>query len=209
MAEAGAWPSIREHGLCSTEALLDLFGIDGKQRTLLLETRRPRIVAIEHPAYGTAQIRDNKPLKDSVLEKCLNDMTVPEWYAHLNSRVFFWVTEKRLADLLSARAYRNRAHDVITVDTRRLLDSHLANVTLASFNTGSTIYASNAPARGSETFQSVAAYNADSTRTGRLRRPVIELTVSYAIPNIEDVAVRAERREHDRSSTPLWLRPEP
>lgn len=203
MAEAEAWLSIQKHGLRSTEALLDLFEIRGEQRAQILEARRPQIVPITHPIHGTALIRDNKPLKDSFLENCLTDMTVPQWYADLNGKVFFWVTEERLDELLSARAYRNRAHDVITVDTRRLIDAHLADVTLASFNTGATIYP-NAPPRGSETFQPVASYDGDTTRANRLRRPVVELTVNRIVADIEAVAIRAERREHGKPPQLLW-----
>jgi hypothetical protein len=205
MAEAGAWPSIQKHGLRSTQALLDLFEIEEPQRSEILETRRPQIIPIAHPTHGTALIRDNKPLKDSFLAKCLTDMTIPDWYAHLNGKVFFWVTETRLNELLAARAYRNRAHDVITIDTRRLLDAHLADVTLASFNTGATLYP-NAPDRGSETFQTIPEYQGDTTRTNKLRRPVVELTVNYSVPNIEAVAIRAERREHDKLKQVLWRR---
>jgi len=32
MAERGSWPSIREHGLLSTSALLDLYGKQGAER---------------------------------------------------------------------------------------------------------------------------------------------------------------------------------
>lgn len=204
MAEAGAWPSIQEHGLRSTQALLDLFEIEGERRAELLCTRRPQIVTITHPVHGSAQIRDNKPLKDSFLEACLTDLTVPEWYALLNSRVFFWVTEERLDDLLGARAYKDRPHDVITVDTGRLLDTHHASITVAGFNTGATIYP-NAPARGSETFQAIAAYDGERTpRIKRLKTPVVELTVDYAVPSVEAVAIRAERRENGKASKLLW-----
>ena len=106
MAEAGAWPSIQKHGLRSTQALLDLFEIEEPQRSEILETRRPQIIPIAHPTHGTALIRDNKPLKDSFLAKCLTDMTIPDWYAHLNGKVFFWVTETRLNELLAARDAR-------------------------------------------------------------------------------------------------------
>jgi uncharacterized protein DUF7002 len=204
MAEAGTWASIQRHGLRSTQALLDLFEISGDRRTELLDTRRPQMVPLTHPTHGAAQIRDNKPLKDSFLETCLTDMTRSEWYAHLNSRVFFWVTERRLADLLAARAYKNRPHDVITVDTRRLIEMHAVDITVASFNTGSTIYP-NAPARGSETFQTIAMYDAARTpRSKRLRTPIVELTVDYAVADVGAVAIRAERRENGKTPILLW-----
>ena len=49
MAEAGSWDGIRERGLLSTTALLDLFEINGARRLELKSARRPASVAITHP----------------------------------------------------------------------------------------------------------------------------------------------------------------
>ena len=35
MAECGSWPSIRRHGLLSTSALLDLYGVQGAERDVI------------------------------------------------------------------------------------------------------------------------------------------------------------------------------
>ena len=40
MANIGSWPSIRLHGLLSTRALVDLYGIDGDLRERILRSRR-------------------------------------------------------------------------------------------------------------------------------------------------------------------------
>lgn len=108
MAESGSWESIREHGLLSTTALLDLFEVEGQERLAIESARRPEIVQLEHPEYGVALVRDNKPMQEKALERCLHGMTPREWYEHLNWRVFFWVEQKRLLKLLGARAYRDR-----------------------------------------------------------------------------------------------------
>lgn len=62
MAEVKSWLSISRHGLLSTTALLDLLDVAGKQRILLESTRRPDSVALRHPQYGSAVLRDQKPL---------------------------------------------------------------------------------------------------------------------------------------------------
>ena len=41
MAESGSWESIRECGLLSTSALLDLFEVEGGERITIESTRRP------------------------------------------------------------------------------------------------------------------------------------------------------------------------
>jgi hypothetical protein len=71
MAEEGSWPSIREHGLLSTTALLDLFEVPDEERYALEACRRPDSVAIHHPVHGTAWIRDNKPINETVLRRTL------------------------------------------------------------------------------------------------------------------------------------------
>ena len=61
MAEAGSWPSIRERGLLSTSALLDLHGVAGEAREAIEARRRPAAVAL---APGVT-VRDNGPLNEA------------------------------------------------------------------------------------------------------------------------------------------------
>ncbi len=85
--EAGSSAGIRQHGLLSTSALLDLFEIDGDLRAALDSARRPESVTIAHPVHGTAVVRDQIPLREGPLAKCLVGMTPVEWYRELNRRV--------------------------------------------------------------------------------------------------------------------------
>src|SRR5438105_1634732 len=140
MAEVDSWPSIQRHGLLSTSALLDLFQMSGPERDAIESQRRPESVTIRHPRFGTAVIRDQKPLRDEALKGCLRGMTVPDWYCTLNSKVFFWLTQARLETFLTARAYRSSDHVVITVDTARLIDQHLDRLRLSTINSGATLY---------------------------------------------------------------------
>ncbi len=202
MAEEGSWPSIQRHGLLSTTALLDRYDITGARRFELESNRRPELSKIDSPRFGPATIRDNKPLREQHLH--LDGLTPQQWYELLNRKVFFWVDRQRLQTFLRARPYRTRAHDVLTVDTAKLLDRQLSAVTLAPINTGSTLYPS-APRRGLDTFTAIADYDWEAMRRRRGRaNAVVELTVDYAVPDITAVASTVERLAEDGSSRALW-----
>lgn len=191
MAEAHTWPSISQHGLLSTTALLDLFEIDGPARRAIESTRRATLIQIKHPLYGAAVIRDQIPLRENSLTDCLTGMTAQEWYETLNRKVFFWLTRDRLLKLLSAKAYREREHCVIIVDTGRLVHQHLRRVTLSPINSGSTLY--KPQARGHTTFLSVKEYPFEERRKSRsVQNAVAELAVDYSVPDIGQLAVRVE-----------------
>jgi hypothetical protein len=114
MAEDASWPSIRERGLLSTTALLDLYGSQGAEREQVEAQRRPAGVVLEHASLPRAVIRDQLPMDDGGLRRCLPGHIEPtDWYRLLNGKVFFWLTRRRLLTLLNARPYRRRPHDVI------------------------------------------------------------------------------------------------
>ncbi len=196
MAETGTWPSIRRHGLLSTIALLDLFEINGKQREEIFSKRRPESVKITHAKYGSAVIRDQKPMSESALVKCLDSGVTPtDWYRVLNRRVFFWLSSKRLDGLLSARAYRNKQHCVLTLETAKLVKMHTKCITLSPINSGSTIF--KPVPRGATTFLRIADYPFEEwIAKGRSRvNAVVELAVDYAVPDVEDLVVRVDERK--------------
>lgn len=188
MAEENTWESIKKHGLLSTSALLDFYGINGELRYSIESKHRPESVKIESENYGFAMIRDQKPLRESALKECLNDVTPKQWYEMLNSRVFFWLTEKRLFTLLSARAYRQKTHCVITINTKDLLKKYSDKIKLSPINSGSTIY--NPVKRGSDTFLPLSQYPFDERKKIRgLDNAIAELTVEYSIPEIAEFTV--------------------
>jgi len=192
MANVDSWPSIRRHGLLSTQALVDLYGVNGELRDRILRSRRSESIPLEHADLDRAVVRDQLPLREKTLEKCLIDMTLEEWLETLNSRVFFWLDEPHLENLLGARAYRADAHDVITVDTAALVDRDRAKIRLSPINSGSTLYTPTP--RGSQTFMPIADYPFAERRRARGKNAIIELAVEGGVERIEEVAVRAERR---------------
>lgn len=187
MAERGSWPSIQQHGLLSTSALLDLYEVRGAEREAIEGRRRPEGVAVEHPTLRPAMIRDQKPMDDAGLRMCLLDELSPEdWYRCLNGRVFFWLTRERLLRLLNARPYREAEHDVLELDTAALVAAHRPAIRLSPINSGTTKpFPSTASKRGRETFLPIAEYPYARWRA-QGRKPgerVVELTVDHAVPD--------------------------
>ncbi len=185
MAERGSWPGVQRHGLRSTAALLDLFEIPAAERAAIESAHRPDSVRLRHPAHGAALVRDQKPMSDAALRRCLQDgMTPPDWYRLLNGKVFFWLSGRRLLKLLGGREYRMAEHDVLEIDTAALVAACRPRVTLSPINSGATFNLGPAP-RGRSTFQPIDRYDYASRRK---KHPpagcVVEMTVEYAVPDI-------------------------
>jgi hypothetical protein len=193
MAEAGSWRSIQQHGLLSTSALLDLFEITGTQRHAIESARRPESVPIQHTVHGTAWIRDNKPINETVLRRTLTGMSEPEWYRTLNGRVFFWLSPDRLNRLRNAPPYRGREHDILTVDTADLLAAFAGTVELSPLNSGAVHPGANYT-RGAGTFQPVATYPWQERRAVAANEPIVELTVPYSVPDAERFVIHVTTR---------------
>lgn len=194
MAQDGAWESIRRHGLLSTSALLDLYQVDGDLRRQIESCHRPTSVEIKHPGQSSATIRDQNPMRERPLLKCLRNMTPGEWYELLNRKVFFWVREERVRQLLDAMMYRNSAHTVITLDTASMLKVHLDEITLSPINSGSTLY--NPVPRGSATFLPLHEYPfAERKKKEGIGGAVAELAVYYSVPDVLEHVTRVERRK--------------
>ena len=193
MAEAGSWPSIEKHGLLSTLALLDLFEVDRVLRDEIETRKRTESVEIRHPAHGSAWIRDNKPINETVLRRTLVGMSESEWYRTLNSRVFFWLSEKRLDRLRNAPPYRGRLHDILTLDTALLLQQHGTRVELAHLNSGAVHPSANYP-RGTGTFKSIDQYPWQKRLTIAPSEPIVELTVLHSVVDADEIVIDVSTR---------------
>ena len=205
MAEDGTWPSIRQLGLLSTQAIVDLYRPDADVREQILSTVRRDKIKLTSAALGDMTIRDQRPAK--FLRDCMNDGVSPQDYLDaLNGRVFFWLRLSRLNRLLNARLYRDSRHTVLHVDTARLIGAYAGQVQLAPYNTGS-MHVPNAPRRGPEVFTDLANYPYEQwlAKRGRSGEPVVELTVSYAIPDIARFATKVEAWEGGRPTAVLYF----
>ncbi|MCW5976478.1 MAG: hypothetical protein KIT09_00300 [Bryobacteraceae bacterium] len=197
MANAGMWPSLREKGLLSTTALLDLFEVEGDERFRIESCHRPMCIPIQHPRHGAVVIRDQAPMREGALEKCLVGVTPRQWYELLNRRVFLWVTEHRVKGLLGAKLYRDHEHTVLTIDTASLLAVHREHVTLSPINSGNTLY--NPPKRGAFTFQPIEQYPFEERRRKRgLSDAVVELAVDHSVPDLARHVLLVERRQGEQ-----------
>ncbi|MBD3779229.1 MAG: hypothetical protein IE923_08200 [Micrococcales bacterium] len=163
-AADGAWPSIREHGLFSTSALVSEFDPPDDVRTDLLRSVRKRGYVLSQPGRDDVTIRDQGPLK--FLSVCLEPgVTEQDYLDALNARVFFHVNEHDLHRLLGARRYRAHPQTVLTIDTEEFLARH-PDVELAPYNTGS-VHVPNMPARGPNLFTPLEDYPWDAWRKKR------------------------------------------
>lgn len=201
MAEVGSWPSIKERGLLSTRATLDLAGVCGHARRRVESELRREKVTVPVPDQDAIVLRDQKPMSQKKLEKCLPEGITPaQWCRYLNRKVFFWATIKRLESLLNARPYADLEHDVLTLDTASLVARHSERTRLCRMNSGSTTpYAT---PRNFSIFQSIEAYPVNAK--GNPRREVAEVLVDHAVPDVADHVISVKRM---RGSVTTHARP--
>ena len=202
MAESGSWPSIRKHGLLSTSALLDLFEKKGQERFEIESKWRPESVEISHPIYGSAVIRDQKPLRDIALHRLLDGMSVREYYELLNGKTFFWVRRERLETLLNAKAYRDRSHTILTVDTKALVKKHQKSISLSHINSGAIICGNHR--RGTGTFKRIMDYPFDEMKKKKGDEAIVELAVDYAVNDISELVIRVEEWMENKPIQLIW-----
>ena len=204
MAHIDSWLSIAEHGLRSTIALLDLYEVENAQRIQLEQRHRPECVRLEHSRYSGAVIRDQKPMSDAGLLRCLSDDLSPsDWYQLLNRHVFFWPTEQRLHKMMGARAYNNDSHAIVIVDTASLLACHFDRVLLSHMNSGCTVPYPHP--RGATTFRPPDRFPFE-TRKRSSGEGFAELLVEYTVADIVDHTVEVYvGRRRDRFDT-IWSR---
>ena len=194
MAESGTWKKIQEHGLLSTTALLNLFEVKEPKRSRIESEWRRQSESI---APGVV-VRDQKPMSPRALEHVLEDMTPEQWYRLLNRKTFFWTTLERLKKMLNAGSYEDDHHDVLTVDTRKLVERHQDHISLSHINSGATFGFAN---RGSGTFKSIEAYPAIRRKTD-----VAEVVVEYHVPDVVDFTLSVERWKGDDCLQTIWKR---
>jgi len=193
MAADGSWPSIRQNGLLSVTRLLDLYGVAGPARFAIESARRPQSVTLTANELPPAVVRDNKPMSDAGLVKCLQDGLVPkDWYEVLNRKSFFWVDRERLDRLLAARAYASHPQTVLEIDTKALLDSHRSKVRLCRINSGQTMWVPSD--RGNATFKTISDFPDGPGRIGTKVRPaIVELVVEGGVPDVAKFVLGVER----------------
>ncbi|MFJ3409137.1 DUF7002 family protein [Pseudomonas protegens] len=186
MAEEGTWRSIKQHGLLSTLAVLDRYGINGDQRTALEAQQRVSKVTVGYPGDSIV-LRDQIPMPPKRLQDALVDGTTPaEWYRFINSRVFMWAEEHRLFNLLNARNYKKLTHDVLTIDTASFVRDYSDKIMLCRMNSGNTFPMPHE--RSLQDFMSIEDYPANP-RSGAPIKEVVEVVTEYCVPNVKDYVI--------------------
>lgn len=175
---------ILQHGLRSTRSVLELHGWDRRSINTFVRTRRSGCVPVRAGQQVVAMITDNKPLVESKLHGRLQDgLTLPEWCAMLNTRVFFFPDERRLDAFLRARPYRQLDRQVLVFDTLKLARAYAGQMELAPINTGAALFMP-AALRGYATFTPLLAHPYEQWR--RLRRDRREVT---SLDTIREVTI--------------------
>ena len=186
LVDAANWASIQRHGLLSMAALLDRAGIAGAERERLLRTQRRSGLTLSDGSV----IRDQVPMPPAALARCLHGMQPEDWYALLNSKVFFWLDPDRLNRQRRAGGLQWPAL-VMIVDAERLLRQYATRAAVTPFNTGN---ARRKPAqRGNASFVPYAAWQesawtSEASLLGKAPRPAshvpVELAIADAVPDV-------------------------
>ena len=204
LADAANWDSIKRLGLLSASRLMDLAGLPAAQREGIECAQRRASITLPTGAV----LRDQVPMPPAALLRCLIGMTLAEWYALVNSKVFFWFDPGRLDRQRRAGAASPRAV-VMTVDAERLLAAHGARAALSAINTGN---ARRKPAlRGRQSFVPYAAWldgrwaseaAALGTRPRAASHPPAELTVEEGVPDAMDFVLSLRHLDRNEPFTP-------
>lgn len=201
MAEAGTWESIQRRGLLSASAVLDLFHLEGNQRSAYEVEHRRQMLSVLPGQPDPIVLRDQKPMPPERLRMALTDGTTPEeWYQLINGKVFFWAEHHRLLRLLNA--YGNDEHDVLILDTRSLVSAHLQNVWLCHMNSGNTLPIPHH--RGTNIFQRI--YDFPAKRNGKPEKDVVEVLVDHGVPDIAAHTLEVLRMKRAEVLGNIWRR---
>jgi hypothetical protein len=166
--------SIETNGLMSASALADLYAFTAEERKAIVVDRRLCIQELR----GIA-IRDQLPAQESRMKTCLVNITIPDWLAVLNSKIFFFPSLQKASKFIAA--YADYDNIILEVDTAALLATHATEITLSRMNTGAFIF--NPKPRGRDSFIPLADY------VFKTKRDVpAEITINAPIPNIAEIS---------------------
>jgi|SRR5215469_9765708 len=186
LVDAANLESIRRDGLLSASRLLERAGLDARALKRSVHEQRHARICLPDGAI----LRDQLPMPRAALARCLVDGLAPgDWYALLNSMVFFWLDAERLHR--QARAARAWPQLIFEINTAALLTRYESRAYVTPFNTGN---ARRRPARrGRATFVPYSTWMNtgwahESTNLGVPLRSAsyapVELTVSDSVPDI-------------------------
>jgi hypothetical protein len=199
LAEQDNWPSIQRHGLLPARNLIERAGLNGAARRALERNRREQRTVLPDGSV----IRDNKPLPVAALQRCLIGMTPAEWFALLNSKVFFWFDLARLDR--QRRACGAHPQMLLVFETEILLAKYEAAAAVTPINTGNAMR--QAASRGAQTFVPVMDWRRrqwalESAMTGKPRtasHPPVELAIAATLTDALQLMHAACSLAHDQA----------
>ena len=157
--------------LKSSSTLISSSGLSDEDKEELKQSRRPegRIISCNG---NEVHIRDQKPLIEKSLRKCLTEgMTQEEYIKLLNSKVFFWPTKSRLKKHYGR--YKNDNISIIRVSTKDLFEIN-DHIEYANINTGATRsvpFYRGAHPRGPNTFIPASEYTFKTSKVAEVVFP--------------------------------------
>ena len=101
---------------------------------------------------------------------------------------------------LTARQYKDKMHDVLTVDTSELMRRHADNVTVAYFNTGVSQFGPR-NRRGPDTFKSI-----EECLLGGEQTKIAEVVVEYHVPDIAEFTKSVQQFRGKQFQRTVWCR---
>jgi hypothetical protein len=199
--------SIKRDGLLSASRLLHRAGLAAKVRRECERSQRCERMPLPD---GTI-LRDQVPMPPSALARCLVDgLATGDWYALLNSMVFFWLDMERLHR--QARAAHTWPQLIFEIDTVALLARYESRAYVTPFNTGN---ARRRPARrGRATFVPYATWMStgwahESTMLGLPLRAAshapVELTIPDSVPDIMKYVLDIRPASSDAKALSKWI----
>lgn len=186
MAWQGSWESIKKNGLLSTQSLVELYQLNEIECEDLLQKHRPDWVEIVSAEHGAATVRDQKPMSDEGVRKALGGIDPSDWYSLLNSMVFMWPTVDRLRTMMGAKAYAGMRHDLLIIDTAKLVDRYSGEIRLSPMNSGATKPFPHP--RDLQLFKKIDSFPFDERlKSHRVAKAIAEVCVVGAVPDIADI----------------------
>lgn len=192
LAHGDAWPAIQDHGLLSAAGLVAACQVPADRSDALLTRRRLTAEVVEHPEFGRAVLRDQRPLHEGKLQSALTGgLTVSDWLRLLNGFIFFCPTREALETLY--RAYEAEPAVVLEVRTGSLAAAYGSLLRVATINAGAVLY--NPSPRGRETFLPISRLQG--------KKAVKEVVIQGAVYDLADHLITVEQWLPDGSRMPV------
>ena len=133
LIEASNWPFIEEEGLLSASALLRMSSLSSEEVESIECNQRPQRVVLPDGRI----LRDQKPLPEAALKRCLVDCEPSTWYKLINSKVYFWVDLARLNRV--RKIILTTPQVVLKVDAQALLAQYGSKAAMTPYNIGNAM----------------------------------------------------------------------